>query len=182
MRLRRSDHEIDFVGFVEQRSAALFRTAFMLTGDPHTAEDLLQEALEKACRHWRRVADSDSPEAYVRRIVVNLANDRWRRLRRGDQHQPLLLPDEQADPHDAYHSVELREELLGALHALPIGMRTVVVLRYLHDMDDQEIAQTIGVSPSSVRSQLARGLAKLRGALPRETASPLPSTTRERTR
>ncbi len=153
-----------FVEFVQQRSAALFRTAYVLTGSQDTAEDLLQEALEKACRHWNRVAVADSPEAYVRRVVVNLANDRWRRLRRiGERsHAP-----EHADPGDPYRLVDLRDELVQALHALPIGMRTVVVLHYLHDMGDREIAETLRISPSAVRSQLARGLAKLRTAAPR---------------
>ncbi|WP_234443883.1 SigE family RNA polymerase sigma factor [Streptomyces sp. NRRL B-24484] len=154
--------------FVEQRSAALFRTAYVLTGHREMAEDLLQEALERACRHWNRVAVADSPEAYVRRIVVNLANDRWRSLRRGGEHADVDL-DARPDARDPYRAVEVRDELLQALHALPIGMRTVVVLRYLHDLDDLEIAETLGVSPGTVRSQLARGLAKLRARAAADT-------------
>ncbi|MFD7642417.1 SigE family RNA polymerase sigma factor [Kitasatospora sp. NPDC059795] len=170
MRLVRLDRRgedprrIDFVEFVQQRSAALFRTAYVLTGSQESAEDLLQEALEKACRHWNRVAVADSPEAYVRRIVVNLANDRWRNLRRmGTRSHDV----ERADPRDPYRLVDLRDELVQALHALPIGMRTVVVLHYLHDMGDREIAETLRISAGSVRSQLARGLARLRTAVPR---------------
>ncbi|GAB2702357.1 SigE family RNA polymerase sigma factor [Kitasatospora kifunensis] len=165
--------QVDFVEFVQQRSAALFRTAYILTGSQHAAEDLLQEALEKACRNWRRVAVADSPEAYVRRIVVNLANDRWRGLRRRGERAELT---DHADPRDPYRLVELREELVQALHALPIGMRTVVVLHYLHDMGDEQIADTLRISPSAVRSQLARGLAKLRTAAPR--SQPAPGATR----
>ncbi|WP_243639384.1 SigE family RNA polymerase sigma factor [Streptacidiphilus pinicola] len=160
----------------------MFRTAYVLTGDAHTAEDLLQEALEKACRHWRRVCRTDAPEAYVRRIVVNLANDRWRRLSRAGRHWPVSVAEGHADPSDAYRSVELRDELVQALHALPMGMRTVVVLHYLHDLADQEIAQMLGISAGAVRSQLARGLAKLRSALPREEETPVPVTSCERAR
>ncbi|MFF7638276.1 SigE family RNA polymerase sigma factor [Kitasatospora sp. NPDC008050] len=159
--------QVDFVQFVEQRSAALFRTAYILTGSQHVAEDLLQEALEKTCRNWRRVAVTDSPEAYVRRIVVNLANDRWRGLRRRGERAELV---DHADPRDPYRLVDLREELVQALHALPIGMRTVVVLHYLHDLGDEQIADILRISPSAVRSQLARGLAKLRSSVPRSEA------------
>ncbi|MFJ6773466.1 SigE family RNA polymerase sigma factor [Kitasatospora sp. NPDC091257] len=179
MRLRRASPGIDFVEFVEQRAGALFRTAYVLTGDAHTAEDLVQEALERACRHWRRVARAEVPEAYVRRILVNLANDRWRRLHRSGERpapEPVI---EHPDPRDAYRSVELRAELVAALHTLPMGMRTVVVLYYLHDLGDREIAQTLDISPGAVRSQLARGLAKLRAALPRQDVPSASSTSRE---
>ncbi|MDH6141301.1 MULTISPECIES: SigE family RNA polymerase sigma factor [Kitasatospora] len=150
---------LDFVEFVQQRSAALFRTAYVLTGHQQVAEDLVQEALEKACRRWRRIAATDSPEAYVRRILVNLANDRWRRAKRAGER--FEVP-ERADPHDSYRQVELRDGLVRALHALPIGMRTVVVLHYLHDQGPDEIAETLGITASSVRSQLSRGIGKLR--------------------
>ena len=151
--------QIDFGDFVRQRSAALFRTAYVLTGSRDAAEDLVQEALEKACRHWRRISAVDSPEAYVRRIVVNLANDRWRRL--GRAKETSAVPD-RADPRDAYQRVELHDEVIRALQTLPMGMRTVVVLHYLHDMGDQQIAAMLGISANAVRSQLTRGLAKLR--------------------
>ncbi len=70
--------EAAFEGFVLGRQAALFRTAFLLAGDRGHAEDLLQGALERACQHWRRVAAAGNPDAYVRRIMINLAKDRWR--------------------------------------------------------------------------------------------------------
>jgi DNA-directed RNA polymerase specialized sigma24 family protein len=71
-----------FEDFVEDRMMALFGTAYLLVGDVHQAEDLLQSALEKAYRRWRRIATMEYPEAHVRRVIVNLANDRWRRRRR----------------------------------------------------------------------------------------------------
>ncbi|ROR38106.1 RNA polymerase sigma-70 factor (sigma-E family) [Kitasatospora cineracea] len=170
--LRRSGRSpgVGFAEFVAQRSAALFRTAYVLTGDVHAAEDLVQEALERACRHWRRVAAADSPEAYVRRVLVNLANDRWRRRSRRAERPGLSGVAEPADPRDGFGQVELRGELVGALLALPMGMRSVVVLHYLDDLDTGQVADALGISPSAVRSQLARGLAKLRESIPEGTA------------
>ncbi|MFI9275770.1 SigE family RNA polymerase sigma factor [Kitasatospora sp. NPDC052896] len=166
---------VDFGEFVRQRSAALFRTAYLLTGSRERAEDLVQEGLEKAYRHWRRICATDSPEAYVRRIVVNLANDSWRSRRRAGECTELVDRPVGEDP---YLLVDLRDELVHALHALPMGMRTAVVLYYLHDMDDQQIAEVQGVSPSTVRSQLARALAKLRAA--HEFSTPPPDSRGER--
>ncbi|MGV9267103.1 SigE family RNA polymerase sigma factor [Kitasatospora sp. NPDC003701] len=174
MRLRRraaapAAPPIDFTDFVHRRSAALFRTAHLLTGDRDLAEDLVQEALEKACRHWKRVSAADSPEAYVRRMVVNLANDRWRRRGRAGERAPADLDGLAAPGGDPYRAVDLRDELIRALHTLPIGMRSVVVLSYLHDLDDRQIGEILNISPGTVRSQLARGLAKLRTATARPT-------------
>jgi RNA polymerase sigma-70 factor (sigma-E family) len=154
--------EVEFEDFVAHRSAALFRGAYVLTGSREAAEDLVQETLERTCRRWRKVAATESPEAYVRRIMVNLANDRWRRFRRSK------LPDvaDQAPAPDEYARLDSRDQLIRALRQLPMGMRTVVVLRYFHDMPDTEIAADLGISPATVRSQLARGLDKLRAELP----------------
>lgn len=146
---------------MRQRSAALFRTAYLLTGSREVAEDLVQEALEKAYRRWQRICAADAPEAYLRRMVVNLANDRWRRRRRAGGEFVELVDLAAADP---YALIDLRDELVHALLALPIGMRTAVVLHYLHDMDDEQIAELLRISPSTVRSQLSRALAKLRAA------------------
>lgn len=155
--------ETDFDGFVAARSASLFRGALVLTGNRDAAEDLVQETLERACRKWRTISAKDAPEAYVRRIMVNLANDRWRRFRR-----TALQADgpERAARGDEYGQVDSRDQLVRALQQLPMRMRTVVVLRYFHDLSDTEIAADLGVSPSTVRSQLARGIEKLRNQFP----------------
>ncbi|MBY8878596.1 SigE family RNA polymerase sigma factor [Streptomyces sp. PLK6-54] len=158
---------MDFGEFVALRSGALFRTAFLLTGSREVAEDLVQESLEKAYRRWQRVCATDSPEAYLRRMVVNAANDRWRRQRRIGERIEFV---DQAASGDPYALIDLREDLVRALQLLPIGMRTVVVLRYLHDMDDRQVAEMLGVSPGTVQSQLCRALAKLRTA--QESPSP----------
>ncbi|MFE6824517.1 SigE family RNA polymerase sigma factor [Streptomyces sp. NPDC057690] len=157
--------ETDFQDFVAARSTALFRGALVLTGDREAAEDLVQETLEKACRRWRVIEAKDAPDAYVRRIMVNLANDRWRRFRRlTTTHHPE--GGDTVAPGDEYGQVDSRDELVRALQQLPMRMRTVVVLRYFDDLSDGEIAADLGITPSTVRSQLARGIEKLRSQFP----------------
>lgn len=151
--------DVGFADFVRARSAALIRTATLLVGDLHAAEDLVQHALERAYRNWARVSAAQSPEAYVPRIVANLANDRWHRLGRAPS---VPLSDEYARPEAGYGTVERRDELIRGLMELPMGMRTVLVLRYFDDQSDEEIAAALDITTSAVRSQAARGLAKLR--------------------
>jgi RNA polymerase sigma-70 factor (sigma-E family) len=157
--------EIDFRDFAAARSAGLFRGALVLTGNRETAEDLVQETLERAWSRWRTIAAKDSPEAYVRRIMVNLANDRWRRFRRTVTHHDNGDGDGAAAG-DEYARVDSRDQLVRALQALPMRMRTVVVLRYFHNLSDAEIAADLGISTGTVRSQLARGIDRLRRQFP----------------
>ncbi|WP_335976874.1 MULTISPECIES: SigE family RNA polymerase sigma factor [Streptomycetaceae] len=172
----RSERAFDeFDEFVVARSAVLFRGALILTGNREAAEDLVQETLERACRKWRTIAAKDAPEAYVRRIMVNLANDRWRRFRRTVPHDDGV---ERAAAGDQYGQIDTRDQLLRALQSLPMRMRTVVVLRYFHDLSDDEIAADLRISPSTVRSQLARGIGKLRGQFP-ALSHPSPQQTTE---
>ena len=105
-----------FEDFVEDHMMALFGTAYLLVGDVHQAEDLLQSALEKAYRRWRRIATMEYPEAYVRRVIVNLANDRWRRRRRTTE--VALDEAEGASPSDDTALIDLRQELMVGLHQL----------------------------------------------------------------
>jgi RNA polymerase sigma-70 factor (sigma-E family) len=143
--------ETDFHEFVAARSAALFRGALVLTGNREAAEDLVQETLEKACRKWRTIAAKDAPDAYVRRIMVNLANDRWRRFRRlTTTHHPE--GGDTVAPGDEYGQVDSRDQLVRALQQLPMRMRTVVVLRYFDDLSDGEIAADLGITPSTGRA------------------------------
>lgn len=170
--------EIDFHGFVAARSASLFRGALVLTGNREAAEDLVQETLERVCRKWRTIAAKDAPDAYVRRIMVNLANDRWRRFRRTVPHQDT---GDRAAPGDEYGRVDSRDQLVRALQHLPMRMRTVVVLRYFHDLTEAQIAADLRISPSTVRSQLARGIEKLRSQYP-ALSGPSPRQPTEGTR
>lgn len=159
--------DLDFSDFVREVSPRLLRTAFLLSGNQHTAEDLVQEALERACRRWHRISVTEAPEAYVRQIVVNLANDRWRRMGRMRESDPAEFPDE-PDPRDEYGRLDLRDQLTTLLETLPMRMRTILVLRYLHDMDDAQIAGILNIAPGTVRSQLSRGLARLRSEVAAE--------------
>lgn len=158
----------EFEEFVAARSAALFRTAVLLTGNRQDAQDLVQSALERACRHWERVAAAEQPEAYVRRILVNSLKDRWRLGRRivevpfDDIWPP---PSGSAAGQSPYRQVELRRSMIAELRRLPTGMRSVLVLRYFEDLTEAAIANALNCSTGTVKSQAARGLARLRAAL-----------------
>ena len=153
---------MSFEEFVQACSPRLFRTALLLAGqDRAAAEDLLQLALERAYRHWARVCGSGEPERYVRRILANASNDRWRQVAR--RRERLLSPGN-ADPlaPDQSDAVAERDFLLRALAALPPRQRAVLVLRYFNDMPEAEIADALGCSVGTVKSQVSRGLARLR--------------------
>jgi RNA polymerase sigma-70 factor (sigma-E family) len=165
----------EFEEFVAARSAALFRTAVLLTGNRQDAQDLVQSALERACRHWDRVATAEQPEAYVRRILVNSLKDRWRLGRR-----IVEVPFDDIWPppsgsgsgsgsaaaagQSPFRQVELRRSMIAELRKLPAGMRSVLVLRYFEDLSEVEIAHALNCSTGTVKSQAARGLARLRAA------------------
>jgi RNA polymerase sigma-70 factor (sigma-E family) len=155
---------VSFEEFVRACSPRLFRTALLLAGqDRAAAEDLLQLALERAYRHWARVCRSGEPERYVQRILANASNDRWRRAARRPER--LLRPSD-ADPlaQDQSGAVVERDFLMRALAALPPRQRTVLVLRYFNDLSEAEIADALGCSVGTVKSQVSRGLARLRNS------------------
>ncbi len=169
MRTRELDSA--FESFVQASSASLLRTAYLLTGDRGHAEDLLQTTFLRVA--WRWAAASARPEAYARRVLVNLSRDRWRNLSRRvrERHQP-------DPPHpacaDAAQRVADRESLAGALRELPPRLREVVVLRYFADLPVAETAQTLGLSEGAVKSYTNRALARLRLLLedPQEVREP----------
>ncbi|TQN42333.1 RNA polymerase sigma-70 factor (sigma-E family) [Blastococcus colisei] len=158
-----------FPDFVVRQQHALLRLAYLLAGDRGHAEDLVQTALMKTYRHWGRVARRGDPAAYVRRALVT-THTSWRR-RAWHREQPTgRLPDAgTADPGDR---LDRDEELGRALAALPPRMRATVVLRYYEDLSELQTAQLMGCSESTVNTQAARGLARLRGAL---SGSPVPA-------
>ena len=158
-----------FREFVAARSPALLRTAWMLTGDTHLAEDLLQTALARTWPHWSRLRDGQ-PEAYVRRVMVRLTGS-WRRRRwRGET--PTAAVPETATSGDTFTPVDERAVLLAALGGLPARQRQVVVLRYYDDLSERQVADLLGCSIGAVKSQAARGLAKLRAALGADADEP----------
>ncbi|WP_018501725.1 SigE family RNA polymerase sigma factor [Parafrankia discariae] len=153
-----------FEEFVARTSDRLVRCAVLLVGDRGAAEDLVQGALERTYRHWPRVS-AGYPEAYVRRALVNAAASRWRRFRiREVPWGPDIeigLPD-QANLPDHADRLSVRDELVQALMTLPVRQRAVLVLRYLDDLPEAEVAAMLGCSVGSVKSQASRGLARLR--------------------
>jgi RNA polymerase sigma-70 factor (sigma-E family) len=158
-----------FNEFVVSRSARLLRVAYLLTADWAAAEDLLQSSLVKAWSAWSRI-DGD-PEPYVRRILVNTHAGWWRRRWRGE-----LPSAELPESGDAGHAdrIDDRDALWQALRRLPTRQRTVLVLRYFENLAEAEIAEAMGCSLGTVKSQASKALAKLRldeslateGALP----------------
>ncbi|WP_250035313.1 SigE family RNA polymerase sigma factor [Paractinoplanes maris] len=150
-----------FDDFVRSRSTGLLRVAYLLTGDRHAAEDLLQEVLEQMYVRWRRI--EGAPEAYARKALVNRATNRWRsRARRLET--PLGVQHEQAGP-DHGEDVALRSAVLDALRDLPAKQRAAVVLRYLDDLPVHEVAAALGCSEGTVKSNASRGLDRLRRVL-----------------
>jgi RNA polymerase sigma-70 factor (sigma-E family) len=151
-----------FPEFVTRQQQSLLRLAFLLTGDRGHAEDLVQTALMKTYWHWDRISRRGEPSAYVRRALVT-THTSWRR-RAWHREQPTgRLPDvAAAEPADR---LDAREELRRALAALPRRMRATVVLRYYEDLSELRTAQLMGCSESTVNTQAARGLARLRGVL-----------------
>ncbi|MEV6103202.1 SigE family RNA polymerase sigma factor [Streptomyces sp. NPDC051940] len=156
----RSEDEAHFQEFVRARWPRLVRTAYLLTGDVHDAEDLAQMALAKAYRSWPRVRRSDNVDAYVRRMLVSCNSDRFRK-RRVRERLTDIPPDGPARQ-DTESRTEERQLLMAALAELPPRQRAVVVLRYWDDYSEGEVAEILGCSPGTVKSQAAKGLARLR--------------------
>ena len=149
-----------FGEFVAVRSPALLRTAWLLTGNWASAEDLVQVALAKTWRRWRRLAQPDLAEAYVRRVIVtSYATDRRRRWH--GEVPTAELPD-RASPADAYADSDWRAAVALALGDLPRRQRAVVVLCYFDDLTEAEAARQLGVAVGTVKSQKSKALARLR--------------------
>jgi RNA polymerase sigma-70 factor (sigma-E family) len=159
MRTRNVGEEERFRLFVTQQWGPLTRTAYLMTGDRGTAEDLVQSTLEKAHRRWSHILRKDAPEIYVRRAMANTLIS-WRRRRRVAEVQ-LLDTDDIHGP-DEYARADSRHQILQAIRLLPPRTRAILVLRYLEDCSDADIAETLGCSIGSVKSQASRGLAQLR--------------------
>ena len=134
----RTEEEAAFVAFVQGRTGALLRTAHLLTGDLHRGEDLLQTAFERLAKRWSRL-DGD-PEAYLRRVMVNLATDRWRLAGRRVREVELGAGVETPAGQDATVLAEARQDLVRALARLTARQRAVLVLRYFDDLPEKDVA------------------------------------------
>jgi RNA polymerase sigma-70 factor (sigma-E family) len=157
------DSEAAFERFVAAQGSSLLRFAYLLAESREAGEDLVQAALERCYRHWRRVQRTDRPDRYVRRMLANAAVDRWR-LRRRTPESPLDAAAERAAG-DPIGSLLDRDELIQALRTLSPRQRVVVVLRYVEDLSEAETAALLDCSVGSVKSHASRGLARLRTVL-----------------
>jgi RNA polymerase sigma-70 factor (sigma-E family) len=151
--------ELEFRDYVQTRRSALLRTAYLLTRNEADAEDLVQSALAKTYLAAGRIEDRCALDGYVRRAIVNTHISWWRRRR------VVELPtDELPDAAVADHSVssDLQTTLRSAVDRLPGRMRAAIMLRYYDDMTEAEVAEILGVSLGTVKSTVARAVAKLR--------------------
>ena len=164
--------DVDFSDYVAARQQALLRTAYVLTGERHAAEDLLQTALAKTYLTWSRIRDPRSADAYVRKIMVNELTSWWRRAWRTREFSTDALPDQHTGPGrhtsagvDNAGAVVDRDAMWTLLQTLPPRQRAAVVLRFYEDMSEAETAQVLGCSVGTVKSNASRGIAALRERL-----------------
>lgn len=160
--------DADFAAYMQARQASLLRTAYLISGDRQTAEDLTQTAFAKLYLAWDKVRDQGSIDGYVRRIVVNEHNSLWRRAWKRRELSSDQLPEHAH--HDDYDAGAGRE-LWDLVQTLPKKARAVVVLRYYEELSEAETAEVLGISVGTVKSQASRALAALRERAP-ETLSP----------
>jgi RNA polymerase sigma-70 factor (sigma-E family) len=154
--------EMTFADFVRTRAGSLYRYGYLLTGNAHDADDLVQDALIRLRHRWSQL-DTDDPVAYVRKTMGRLHISAWRRRRE----QPFAAVPVEARADDGLDRVDragLDDAIWNALRALPPRQRAVIVLRYYEHLSDAEIADTLGISRGTIRSQASRALDKLRAA------------------
>ncbi len=157
----------EFDGFVIAHATSLIRCAFLIVGDVGAAQDVVQIALAKVARRWATVVARGDPLPYARAAVVHTAIS-WRRRKWHGEVPRGTLPDRAAT--DAIGTVDDHDRLRRALANLPRRQRAAVVLRHYLDLDEAATAAALGCSVGTVKSQTARGLARLRAALDGETA------------
>jgi RNA polymerase sigma-70 factor (sigma-E family) len=159
--------EQEFAEYFVRRRDAVRRTAYMLCGDWHRADDLAQTAFVALHRRWRKIRDRGAIDSYVRTTLVRAAIDEsrrpWRRERQTDQ-----LPEPAQEAAAIDERVATRQALLAALRMVPARQRAVLVLRYFEGLDVAGAAKALGCTEGTVKSQTSRGLAALRVALGEE--------------
>jgi RNA polymerase sigma-70 factor (sigma-E family) len=151
-----------FRRFVGESLPALMRHAYALTGNIHAGEDLVQDTLVRMMGAWRRIDRDGNPLAYARMVMFRAYLSRWRSARRRPVPEPLV---EVATPGDPFGDVDLQDSLRRALAGLPRLQRAVLVLSYLDDLADEDIAELLNRRPSTIRSLRFRGLHALRNQL-----------------
>ncbi|MGW9437027.1 SigE family RNA polymerase sigma factor [Streptomyces sp. NPDC055607] len=154
-----STSDEEFHDFMTSRWPSLLRTAYLLTGSHHDAEDLAQSTLARAYVKWNHVRRSDDMAAYARQIMIHIHADRFRKRVVREWFTPRLPEIPVAD--QTSH-VDRRSALVDALGRLPARQRSAVVLCYFEDMTHAQVAAALGTRVGTIRSQITRGLAKLR--------------------
>ncbi|MFG2197194.1 SigE family RNA polymerase sigma factor [Streptomyces sp. NPDC048639] len=161
--------DAEFAEFATARWNRLLRIAYMLTGDFHEAEDLVQTTLIRVCDHWRRIPGGEV-DLYVRRALINNHRSRLRK-RRVTQFLTSLVPETPARGHA--ENVEHRIALAQALDSLSSRQRAAVILRYWDDMSEQQTAEILGCSPNTVKVHTRRALTALRAHPALATYAPI---------
>lgn len=160
------DRDADFAAYMTARQPSLLRTAYLLAGDRHTAEDLVQTAFAKLYLSWDKVQRRELVDAYVRRILVNEHTSLWRRAFKRHEVVSEQLPETHAlDRHDEGQSAALWD----FVQTLPRKQRAVIVLRYYEDLSEAETADVLGISVGTVKSQSSRALAAMRARVHNHT-------------
>lgn len=154
--------DADFEAWLSVRQQWLFRTAYVLTGDRHVAEDLTQTALAKLYLAWPKIADREHVDAYARRVLVNEHRSQWRRAWRRREVTRDELPE--LPSHDReYDGAD--DAMWRFVATLPRRQRAVVVLRYYEGLSEAQTAEAMGISVGTVKSQCHKALARLRNDL-----------------
>lgn len=149
-----------FRDFVVARTPALVRSAWLLTGNEATAQDLVQAALIKVWSRWSRLTNQEAPEPYVRRVILSTFLT-WNRRRWQGEIPVANLPDS-AGNRDPLEDADMRASVALALRALPPRQRALVVLRFFDDLSEAQCADAMGCSIGTVKSQTSKALARLR--------------------
>jgi RNA polymerase sigma-70 factor (sigma-E family) len=160
----KSSQDEEFREYVAARSAALHRAAYLLTGNWATAEDLVQTTLTKTYLAWSRIRTTDSVDAYARRILYNTNASWWRK--RSNREKPTEVFEDKVDhSRDFTEHSAVRDAMWRHIAVLPKRQRAVLVLRYYENRTDQQIADILGISVGTVKSQASRALAGMRKRL-----------------
>lgn len=149
-----------FRDYVAARQRTLLRTARMLTGNQHTAEDLVQATLERVWPRWQRLTRDGDPDPYVRRVMINTYSSWWQRKWRGELSSSELPEEVGGD--GGFAQADLADALRRIMPTLTARQRAVLVLRYYDDLTEVATAHALGCSVGTVKSQTAKALARLR--------------------
>jgi RNA polymerase sigma-70 factor (sigma-E family) len=152
-----------FEQYVQARTVALSRIAYLLTGDHHLAEDLVQQTLLKVAGRWRRVVASGDPDPYVRKALYHEHVSWWRRARRKAE---VMAPAVERSMPDAADRVAVAVAVQRALARLGPRQRAALLLRYFEDLSEAQTAEVLGCRVGTVKSQVRDGLARLRVLAP----------------